>query len=27
MKSALLLPNDVPAEAELGSGDNWLMAH
>jgi DNA polymerase I len=27
MKSALILPNDVPAEAELGSGDNWLMAH
>ncbi len=27
MKSALILPNDVPAEAELGSGENWLMAH
>ncbi|NOU38931.1 MAG: DNA polymerase I [Ferruginibacter sp.] len=27
MKSALILPNDVPADAELGSGDNWLMAH
>jgi DNA polymerase I len=27
MKAALILPNDVPAEAELGSGDNWLMAH
>ncbi len=27
MKSALILPNDVPADAELGSGDNWLLAH
>lgn len=27
MKTALLLPNDVPAEAELGSGVNWLEAH
>ncbi len=27
MKSALLLPNDVPVEAELGSGNNWLEAH
>ncbi len=27
MKTALQLPNDVPTEAELGSGDNWLMAH
>ncbi len=27
MKNALQLPNSVPAEAELGSGDNWLMAH
>ena len=27
MKNALQLPNGVPAEAELGSGDNWLMAH
>jgi DNA polymerase I len=27
MKSALILPNNVPAEAELGSGENWLMAH
>lgn len=27
MKDALLLPNDVPAEAELGFGDNWLEAH
>ena len=27
MKSALLLPNDVPVEAEVGVGDNWLVAH
>jgi DNA polymerase-1 len=27
MQSALLLPNDVPAEAEIGSGSNWLEAH
>jgi DNA polymerase-1 len=27
MRNALILPNDVPAEAELGSGDNWLEAH
>ncbi len=27
MKSALLLPNDVPVEAELGVGENWLEAH
>ncbi len=27
MQSALLLPNDVPAEAEIGSGINWLEAH
>ncbi|MEO7446140.1 MAG: DNA polymerase I [Ferruginibacter sp.] len=27
MKAALLLPNGVPAEAELGFGDNWLQAH
>jgi len=27
MQSALLLPNDVPADAEIGSGDNWLVAH
>ena len=27
MKSALLLPNDVPLEAEVGMGDNWLVAH
>lgn len=27
MKEALPLPNDVPVEAELGSGKNWLEAH
>jgi DNA polymerase-1 len=27
MQSALLLPNGVPAEAEIGSGINWLEAH
>jgi len=27
MKSAMLLPNDVPVEAELGVGENWLLAH
>jgi DNA polymerase I len=27
MQTALPLPNQVPAEAELGSGQNWLEAH
>ena len=27
MKHALLLPNDIPAEAEAGTGLNWLEAH
>ncbi|MEP7080843.1 MAG: DNA polymerase I, partial [Ginsengibacter sp.] len=27
MKNAMKLPNDVPVEAELGQGDNWLEAH
>jgi DNA polymerase I len=27
MKNAMILPNAIPADAELGSGDNWLMAH
>ena len=27
MKNALPLPCDVPVEAELGIGDNWLEAH
>lgn len=27
MQNALLLPNGVPANAEIGSGTNWLEAH
>jgi len=27
MKNAMLLPNDVPVEAEIGKGKNWLEAH
>jgi DNA polymerase-1 len=27
MKNAMKLPNDVPVEAELGVGENWLEAH
>lgn len=27
MQTALALPNDVPTDAELGMGDNWLEAH
>jgi DNA polymerase I len=27
MKSAMVLPNEVPVDAELGSGLNWLEAH
>jgi len=27
MQTALKLPNDVPTDAELGVGDNWLAAH
>jgi DNA polymerase I len=27
MQTALILPNEVPAEAEIGSGKNWLEAH
>jgi DNA polymerase-1 len=27
MKSALILPNEVPVDAELGIGENWLLAH
>jgi DNA polymerase-1 len=27
MKSALVLPNGVPVEAEIGVGKNWLEAH
>ncbi|MEN9523549.1 MAG: hypothetical protein RL065_1926, partial [Bacteroidota bacterium] len=27
MQNALLLPNGVPAECEMGTGVNWLEAH
>ncbi len=27
MKNALLLPNEVPVDAEIGVGENWLEAH
>ncbi|MEJ7737778.1 MAG: DNA polymerase I [Chitinophagaceae bacterium] len=27
MQTALLLPNEVPADAEVGAGVNWLEAH
>ena len=27
MQNALVLPNDVPADAEIGAGENWLEAH
>lgn len=27
MQTALVLPNDVPADAEIGVGENWLEAH
>ncbi|MGC4100636.1 DNA polymerase I [Ferruginibacter sp.] len=27
MQTALALPNDVPTDAEIGFGDNWLEAH
>ncbi|MEP7232539.1 MAG: DNA polymerase I [Ginsengibacter sp.] len=27
MQNALLLPNSVPADAEIGVGENWLEAH
>ncbi|MDE1190928.1 MAG: DNA polymerase I [Arachidicoccus sp.] len=27
MRNALILPNDVPVEAEVGVGNNWLEAH
>ncbi|MEO9022414.1 MAG: DNA polymerase I [Ginsengibacter sp.] len=27
MKNALKLPNEVPVEAEIGVGENWLEAH
>ena len=27
MQHALALPNDVPTSAEIGDGENWLLAH
>ena len=27
MQSALALPNGVPTDAEIGAGNNWLLAH
>jgi DNA polymerase-1 len=27
MQSALALPNGVPTDAEIGVGENWLLAH
>jgi DNA polymerase-1 len=27
MQSAMVLPNEVPTEAEIGVGENWLVAH
>ena len=27
MQTALKLPNDVPTDAEIGVGLNWLTAH
>ncbi len=27
MQTALALPNDVPTNAEVGQGENWLVAH
>jgi len=27
MKGAMILPNGVPVEAEVGVGKNWLEAH
>lgn len=27
MQTALALPNDVPTDAEIGVGENWLLAH
>jgi DNA polymerase I len=27
MQTALALPNDVPTDAEIGMGKNWLLAH
>jgi DNA polymerase I len=27
MQTALALPNEIPADAEVGTGENWLAAH
>jgi len=27
MQTAMVLPNNVPTDAEIGVGDNWLAAH
>jgi DNA polymerase I len=27
MQTAMLLPNDIPTDAEIGVGENWLVAH
>ena len=27
MQTALALPNDIPTDAEIGVGENWLLAH
>jgi DNA polymerase-1 len=27
MKNAMELPNEVPVDAEIGVGENWLEAH
>jgi DNA polymerase I len=27
METAMILPNEVPVEAEVGMGENWLLAH
>jgi DNA polymerase-1 len=27
MQSAIILPNNVPIVAEVGIGENWLVAH
>jgi len=27
MQTAMALPNGVPTDAEIGEGNNWLVAH
>jgi DNA polymerase-1 len=27
MQTAMILPNNVPVVAEVGMGENWLVAH